>query len=228
MSFEVLGAGLKNGINNVSQGINSLANTIGKDWNLMSKAYKAGMDAGSKVGNATGNMSKANTALQGVGAGLAVGQFGVDIYNTIKQQQQAKEQLDLAKKNFNLELEKSQKQELAHNKLAASVDKAWGGEGKIADTIDYSQYKQVGDNLGGNGLNNGQNQGYIKDPYEDSRNQTTQDSYAQLSDSNANLNGSGNMPLASGASGTPVGYSDTLNTKDDDTQEEQDSNGVME
>ena len=185
------------------------------------EAVKNGADeAAGKLGE---NLTKAggfsNTMKNigaGVGAAVGLGTFGMDIYNTVMNQRAAKEQLDLTKKNWNLELEKAQKQEYANNKLAASVDKAWGGDGKIENTIDYSKYKATdsgyfmgGDgeeDLGGSSLKDGGLGGdYIKD--------TTQNT------ANNELSGSGNTPMMSSPSNNmlqPVGYSESINTNNTD------------
>lgn len=224
-----------NALNNFGKGVNNFAVPA----NTMAQTIQGGAGAGANLAQGAGNATKAggmmNNITSGIGAGLGLAQFGVDIYNTIKQQQQAEKQLDMAKKNFNLELAKQQKQELAHNKLAASVDKAWGGEGKIEKTIDYSQFSPDGNSQLQQGGAGGE---YIKDPYADSRNQTTQDSYAKLSESNANtldsnagLNGSGNAPLMASSGMQPVGYSASLSQNTQNPQEQEqnaDSNGVME
>ena len=77
-------------------------------------------------------MDKAGKFAAPIQAAMGVAGLGMDIYNTIEANKQMKEQMDLARKNFNLELEKQQKYELANNQLAASVDKAWGGSGEVA------------------------------------------------------------------------------------------------
>lgn len=167
------------------------------------------------VGKAGGFMDKigkfgdmANKVMAPVAAVGSLVSLGFDIKDTIEQQKQAKEQLDLAKKNMNLELEKAQKQEHAYNKLAASVDKAWGGDGKIENTIDYSQYKT--DAGGGNSIVAGGKGGeYIQDPYENSRNADSTN--ASLASGSNELGGSGNMPtMNSGAPLQPVGYSEGM------------------
>lgn len=224
-----------NALNNFGKGVNG----FGVPANAMAQNIQGvGTQTANlgNVANGASNMTKVgqmtNNITSGIGAGLGLAQFGVDIYNTIKQQKQAEKQLDMAKKNFDLELAKQQKQELAHNKLAASVDKAWGGEGKIEKTIDYSQFSPDGNSQLQQGGAGGD---YIKDPYADSRGQSTQDSYAQLSesnngiDSNAGLNGSGNAMTMASAGMQPVGYSESL-AQNANAQEEEnaDSNGVME
>ena len=121
-----------------------------KDYKSIGKSVQKVWNSLVKAGNKTNDVSKLSQGLDKVGkfaapvqALTSVAGLGMDIYNTIEANKQMKEQMDLAKKNFNLELEKQQKYELANNQLAASVDKAWGGSGEVAPTIDYSKYRPM-------------------------------------------------------------------------------------
>lgn len=210
-------AGLLNNINNVPNLTNTmtqLSPTLEGMLNsgaLMTQGANIANNAGNIAGNATkasgfmGKLSKgleaANQFVAPVQATMGVVGLGFDIANSIEANKRAKEQLDLSKKNFNLELEKMQKNELANNKLAASIDKAWGGDGKIENTIDYSQYKT--DSGGGNSLQAGGAGG----------------GYVGGNPSEPSLSGSGAMPMANGNMLTPVGYSDSINESQETEQE---------
>ena len=162
--------------------------------------------------------------------------------------------MDLARKNFNLELEKQQKYELANNQLAASIDKAWGGSGQVAPTIDYSKYRPAvwnneEDRLkevdnpalieggAGKGMVMGANSSTKPRSIEDmpqsslgnasnDSNPTTQGSMPTTNGTpEANLEGSGNTLMLgsvgnAGSVGMPQGYSDTINTDNNDYEED--------
>ena len=180
------------------------ANALTNSMNAATTGANAATGAANAASKGAGFMGKLGKGLdmanQFVAPIQAVGGvigLGFDIANTVEANKRAKEQLDLSKKNFNLELEKMQKNELANNKLAASIDKAWGGDGKIENTIDYSQYKT--DSGGGNSLQaGGAGGGYVAEP---------------------SLSGSGATPMASGSALTPVGYSESLNNESQETEE---------
>lgn len=195
-------------------------------------------------GKLTAGLDKVGKFAAPVQAATSVVGLGMDIYNTIEANKQMKEQMDLARKSFNLELEKQQKYELASNQLAASVDKAWGGSGEVAPTIDYSKYRPAvwdsdeDDNLkevdnpaliqggAGQGMVMGANSSTKPRSIEDmpqsslgngsnDSNPTTQGSMPTTNGTpEANLEGSGNT-LMLGSVGMPQGYSDTINTDND-------------
>ncbi|EMZ37272.1 hypothetical protein LS77_008685 [Helicobacter bilis] len=195
-------------------------------------------------GKLTAGLDKVGKFAAPVQAATSVVGLGMDIYNTIEANKQMKEQMDLARKSFNLELEKQQKYELANNQLAASVDKAWGGSGEVAPTIDYSKYRPAvwdsdeDDNLkevdnpaliqggAGQGMVMGANSSTKPRSIEDmpqsslgngsnDSNPTTQGSMPTTNGTpEANLEGSGNT-LMLGSVGMPQGYSDTINTDND-------------
>lgn len=160
----------------------------------------------------------------------SVAGLGMDIYNTIEANKQMKEQMDLARKNFNLELEKQQKHELANNQLAASIDKAWGGSGEVAPTIDYSKYRpmkyegldMVQDKSDGGALiQGGAGQGMVMGANSNA-NARSIDSTQTPNTDNTELGGSGNMPTLSlgGAGGMPVGHSESIDTDNNDYEED--------
>lgn len=232
------------GFNSANAGVNALVNPA------MAQVGQAGQEAAAKVGGivannaddlagkAGGAMSKLSQGLDKVGkfaapvqALTSVAGLGMDIYNTIEANKQMKEQMDLARKNFNLELEKQQKHELANNQLAASIDKAWGGSGEVAPTIDYSQYasydmKQnsmgaIKNELGGNGLIfGGAGKGQVMGANSNA-NARSIDSTQTPNTDNTELGGSGNMPTLSlgGAGGMPVGHSESIDTDNNDYEE---------
>lgn len=172
--------------------------------NALGNVGKIG-DVANKVGKTTKFMDAANKYVAPAQAAMGAVSLGTDIYNSIKAQQQAKEQLDMAKKNFNLELEKQQKYELANNQLAASIDKAWGGSGKVERTLDYSKYA-TGQGLEKGGAGAGMYMG---------------NNPKQATTESSELNGSGNMPTMGNAISKPVGYSDTLDNGDNEEEAEQ-------
>lgn len=185
--------------------------------------------SGSKLSQGLDKVGKFAAPLQ---AGMSVAGLGMDIHNTIEANKQMKEQMDLARKNFNLELEKQQKHELANNQLAASIDKAWGGSGEVAPTIDYSQYasydmKQnsmgaIKNELGGNGLIfGGAGKGQVMGANSNA-NARSIDSTQTPNTDNTELGGSGNMPTLSlgGAGGMPVGHSESIDTDNNDHEED--------
>lgn len=208
----------------------AFSNSVNNAKALGNVADKAGdaISSGSKLSKGLDTMGKIAAPVQ---AAVSVAGLGMDIYNTIQANKQMKEQMDLARKNFNLELEKQQKQELANNELAASVDKAWGGSGKVEKTIDYSQYKptvskwngdlEVDKNAGGNSLVSGGAGGQVM-----GENSTTKprgvDDMPKPSTDNADLGGSGNMPTMSSAGAiSPVGYSESVGNNNENEGEEE-------
>lgn len=230
------------GFNSANAGVNALVNPA------MAQVGQAGQEAAAKVGGivannaddlagamgkaggAMGKLTKgldmANKFVAPIQAGMSVAGLGMDIYNTIEANKQMKEQMDLARKNFNLELEKQQKYELANNQLAASIDKAWGGSGEVAPTIDYSKYrpmKHEGLNMvqdksdGGALIQGGAGQGMVMGANSNA-NARSIDSTQTNTDT---LGGSGNMPTLSlgGAGGMPVGHSESIDTDNNDYEE---------
>lgn len=184
----------------------------------------------------TNGLDKMGKFAAPVQALTSVAGLGMDIYNTIEANKQMKEQMDLAKKNFNLELEKQQKHELANNQLAASIDKAWGGSGEVAPTIDYTKYanydmeqnkagywqNKLGASslvAGGAGRDENGNPTYMgANSNADARNI---DSTQTPNTNTEELGGSGNMPTLSlgGAGGMPVGHSESIDTDNSDYEE---------
>lgn len=165
--------------------------------------------AGDVAGQALGGAGKFTKALESANKYVAPAQavmgmvsLGMDIYNSVEAQNRAKEQIDLAKKNFNLELAKAQKEELANNQLAASIDKAWGGTGEISKTIDYSAFapKDYTSGLTSGGAGGGYMGGGSASP-------------------SAEMGGSGNMPMGSANTASPVGYSDSIDTQNQSENE---------
>lgn len=234
------------GFNSANAGVNALVNPA------MAQVGQAGQEAAAKVGGivannaddlagamgkAGGAMSKLSQGLDKVGkfaaplqAGMSVAGLGMDIYNTVEANKQMKEQMDLARKNFNLELEKQQKHELANNQLAASIDKAWGGSGEVAPTIDYSKYRpmkhegldMVQDKSDGGALiQGGAGQGMVMGANSNA-NARSIDSTQTPNTDNTELGGSGNMPTLSlgGAGGMPVGHSESIDTDNNDYEED--------
>ncbi|WP_281650518.1 hypothetical protein [Helicobacter bilis] len=212
-----------------------------KDYKSIGKSVQKVWNSLVKAGNKANGVSKLSQGLDKVGkfaaplqAGMSVAGLGVDIYNTIEANKQMKEQMDLARKNFNLELEKQQKYELANNQLAASIDKAWGGSGEVAPTIDYSKYanydmeqnkagyweNKLGANslvAGGAGRDENGNPTYMG--ANSNANARSIDSTQTNTDTE--LGGSGNMPTLSlgGAGGMPVGHSESIDTDNNDYEE---------
>lgn len=189
--------------------------------------------SGSKLSAGLDKVGKFAAPVQ---AATSVIGLGMDIYNTVEANKQMKEQMDLAKKNFNLELEKQQKHELANNQLAASIDKAWGGSGEVAPTIDYSKYanydmeqnkagyweNKLGANslvAGGAGRDENGNPTYMG--ANSNANARSIDSTQTPNTDNTELGGSGNMPTLSlgGAGGMPVGHSESIDTDNNDYEE---------
>lgn len=234
------------GFNSANAGVNALVNPA------MAQVGQAGQEAAAKVGGIVANnaddlagaMGKAGGAMgkltKGLDmankfaaplqAGMSVAGLGMDIYNTIEANKQMKEQMDLARKNFNLELEKQQKHELANNQLAASIDKAWGGSGEVAPTIDYSKYRpmkyegldMVQDKSDGGALiQGGAGQGMVMGANSNA-NARSIDSTQTPNTDNTELGGSGNMPTLSlgGAGGMPVGHSESIDTDNNDYEED--------
>lgn len=234
------------GFNSANAGVNALVNPA------MAQVGQAGQEAAAKVGGLVANnaddlagaMGKAGGAMgkltKGLDmankfaaplqAGMSVAGLGMDIYNTIEANKQMKEQMDLARKNFNLELEKQQKHELANNQLAASIDKAWGGSGEVAPTIDYSKYRpmkhegfdMVQDKSDGGALiEGGAGQGMVMGANSNA-NARSIDSTQTPNTDNTELGGSGNMPTLSlgGAGGMPVGHSESIDTDNNDYEED--------
>lgn len=181
-------------------------------------------------GKLTAGLDKVGKFAAPVQALTSVAGLGMDIYNTIEANKQMKEQMDLARKNFNLELEKQQKHELANNQLAASIDKAWGGSGEVAPTIDYSKYRPMKhDKLdmvqdksdGGALIQGGAGQGMVMGANSNA-NARSIDSTQTPNTDNTELGGSGNMPTLSlgGAGGMPVGHSESIDTDNNDYEED--------
>lgn len=228
------------GFNSANAGVNALVNPA------MAQVGQAGQEAAAKVGGivannaddlagAMGKLTKgldmANKFAAPLQAGMSVAGLGMDIYNTIEANKQMKEQMDLARKNFNLELEKQQKHELANNQLAASIDKAWGGSGEVAPTIDYSKYRPAvwdsdeDDNLKEVDnpalIQGGAGQGMVMGANSNA-NARSIDSTQTPNTDNTELGGSGNMPTLSlgGAGGMPVGHSESIDTDNNDYEED--------
>ena len=235
------------GFNSANAGVNALVNPA------MAQVGQAGQEAAAKVGGVVANnaddlagaMGKAGGAMgkltKGLDmankfaaplqAGMSVAGLGMDIYNTIEANKQMKEQMDLARKNFNLELEKQQKHELANNQLAASIDKAWGGSGEVAPTIDYSKYRPaVWDSDEKDNLKEVDNPALIEGGAgkgevmgaNSNANARSIDSTQTPNTDNTELGGSGNMPTLSlgGAGGMPVGHSESIDTDNNDYEED--------
>lgn len=182
--------------------------------------------SGSKLSQGLDKVGKFAAPVQAL---TSVAGLGMDIYNTTEANKQMKEQMDLARKNFNLELEKQQKHELANNQLAASIDKAWGGSGEVAPTIDYSKYRpmkhegldMVQDKSDGGALiQGGAGQGMVMGANSNA-NARSIDSTQTPNTDNTELGGSGNMPTLSlgGAGGMPVGHSESIDTDNNDYEE---------
>lgn len=205
------------GFNSANAGVNAFANPD------MAQVGQAGQEAAAKVGGIVANnaddvvksgsklskgLDMGNKFVAPIQAATSVVGLGFDIYNMTEAQKQAKEQMDLAKKNFNLELEKQQKYELANNRLAASIDKAWGGDGKVDNTIDYLQYKM--DAGGGDSLVDG---GAGQGEYMGANSNTP---------ALSQLGGSGNIPTLTlgGAGGMPVGHSESIETDNNDHEQD--------
>lgn len=183
--------------------------------------------SGSKLSQGLDKVGKFAAPVQAL---TSVVGLGMDIYNTIEANKQMEEQMDLARKNFNLELEKQQKHELANNQLAASIDKAWGGSGEVAPTIDYSKYRpmkhegfdMVQDKSDGGALiQGGAGQGMVMGANSNA-NARSIDSTQTPNTDNTELGGSGNMPTLSlgGAGGMPVGHSESIDTDNNDYEED--------
>lgn len=181
-------------------------------------------------GKLTAGLDKVGKFAAPVQAATSVVGLGMDIYNTIEANKQMKEQMDLARKNFNLELEKQQKYELANNQLAASVDKAWGGSGEVAPTINYSKYRPMKHNgldmvqdKSDNGalIEGGAGQGMVMGANSNA-NARSIDSTQTPNTDNTELGGSGNMPTLSlgGAGGMPVGHSESIDNDNNDYEED--------
>ena len=235
------------GFNSANAGVNALVNPA------MAQVGQAGQEAAAKVGGIVANnaddlagaMGKAGGAMgkltKGLDmankfaaplqAGMSVAGLGMDIYNTIEANKQMKEQMDLARKNFNLELEKQQKHELANNQLAASIDKAWGGSGEVAPTIDYSKYRPAvwdwgeKDNLKEVDnpalIEGGAGKGQVMGANSNTKPRSVDSTQTPNTD-NTELGGSGNMPTLSlgGAGGMPVGHSESIDTDNNDYEED--------
>lgn len=183
--------------------------------------------SGSKLSQGLDKVGKFAAPVQAL---TSVVGLGMDIYNTAEANKQMKEQMDLARKNFNLELEKQQKHELANNQLAASIDKAWGGSGEVAPTIDYSKYRpmkhegfdMVQDKSDGGALiEGGAGKGQVMGANSNA-NARSIDSTQTPNTDNTELGGSGNMPTLSlgGAGGMPVGHSESIDTDNNDYEED--------
>ena len=206
----------------------NVANSV-KDIGAMADTLDDVADVG-KVSKLSQGLDKVGKFAAPLQAGMSVAGLGMDIYNTIEANKQMKEQMDLARKNFNLELEKQQKHELANNQLAASIDKAWGGSGEVAPTIDYSKYRpmkhegfdMVQDKSDGGALiQGGAGQGMVMGANSNA-NARSIDSTQTPNTDNTELGGSGNMPTLSlgGAGGMPVGHSESIDTDNNDYEED--------
>lgn len=190
-----------------TQGAGSLAN-LAPDASALTNVASSAGNVAQGAGKFTKMLDGANKIAAPLQAATGVVGLAMDITNSVEAQKQAKEQMDLAKKNFNLELEKAQKQELAYNELAGSIDRAWGGSGKVANTIDYSQYKT--DSGGGSSLQSGGAGGHTMGP-------TDTPSVASASD----MGGSGNTPMGTQNTFSPVGHSDSISDDTQESEEEQ-------
>lgn len=165
-----------------------------------------GAEVGSQVGKFDKVMKGIDGVASGVGAAMAVAGTINSIIGTVEQQKAAKEQQKMAQKQYNLELKKLQQQELNENKLAATIDKTWGGDGKIANTLDYGNH--AGDKANASGLHgSNQNHGYITSR-EDSNNNATE--------SRSSLN---TPTLSTQQAIAPAGYSESLSGKDENFSE---------
>lgn len=195
--------------------------------------------SGSKLSRGLDKVGKFAAPVQAL---TSVVGLGMDIYNTVEANKQMKEQMDLARKNFNLELEKQQKHELANNQLAASIDRAWGGSGEVAPTIDYSKYRPAVSDSGEDKLKEVDNPALIEggagkgqvmgansnanarsiDSKQTPNNARSIDSTQTPNTDNTKLGGSGNMPTLSlgGAGGMPVGHSESIDTDNNDYEED--------
>lgn len=201
----------------VLKNVGSKAFEAGKDLFAKGQVFNNGFIEGLKAGKeAVGAGSKAaelskldkfsqgaNGVAAGVGAAMSVANTITSIIGTVEQQKMAKEQQKMAQKQYNLELKKLQQQELNDNKLAATIDKTWGGDGKIANTLDYGNH--AGDKANASGLHgSNQNHGYITSR-EDSN----------VNNSNVESRSSLNTPtLSTQQAIAPAGYSESLSGKD--------------
>lgn len=174
----------------IAGGLNKIGDAMGKGAELAEKASKFD------------NFSKGMGGVAaGVGAAMSVASTVNSIIGAVEQQKAAKKQQEMANKQYNLELKKLQQQELNENKLAASIDKSWGGEGKIANTLDYGNHAADGNKSGLNSAN--QNQGYIS---------SREDSNANNTESRSSLN---TPTLSTQQAIAPAGYSESLSDKDE-------------
>lgn len=213
----IVGAGQawSNSIANARSGVIDIGGAAGDAVDAVGDLAGGAAGAGGAMSKFSKGLDAANkfvAPIQAVGGAISL---GFDIYNQVQANKRANEQLDMVKKNYNLELEKAQKQEASYNKLAATIDKAWGGEGKIADTIDYSKYAT---DITTGGLKGGG--GYIQG--NDSSNARSMDSANASTASSNELGGSGAMPMATNSGALqPVGYSESVGNENssDDTEE---------
>lgn len=177
---------------------------------IFNNGFMEGLKHGGSLGGKAAELSKVdkfskgmNGVAAGVGAAMSVANTITSIIGTVEQQKMAKEQQKMAQKQYNLELKKLQQQELNENKLAATIDKTWGGDGKIANTLDYGNH--AGDKANASGLHGSdQNHGYVTSR-EDSNN----------ANSNVESRSSLNTPtLSTQQAIAPAGYSESLSGKD--------------
>lgn len=176
----------------IAGGLNKIGDAMNKGAEIAEKASKF-----DKFSKGMGGVAA------GVGAAMSVASTINSIVGAVEQQKAAKKQQEMANKQYNLELKKLQQQELNENKLAASIDKSWGGDGKIANTLDYGNHAADGNKSGLNSAN--QNQGYISSR-EDSNN----------ANANTESRSSLNTPtLSTQQAIAPAGYSESLSDKDE-------------
>ncbi len=181
----------------------SFGNLIEKGSNVVDVAGKIGnvanaLEKGNKIAEGVAKTSKFNNTMQGIGAGVnaAAQTIGTitSIVGMVENQKAIKKQQEMAQKQYNMELKKLQQQELNENKLAATIDKTWGGDGKIANTIDYASHAGDAGKSGLHGTN--QDHGYI----------TSRDETNTINNNTPTMHNE--QAIA------PVGYSESLNNKD--------------
>lgn len=203
--------------------LSKFANTAGTQVaQAGQQALQTGAQAGAQAqGGASalgGQNGMFNNITAGVGAATNLLSLGFGIADSIQKNKLAKEQQDMAKKNFNLELEKQQKAELQDNKLAATIDAAWGGDGKIDSTIDYGKYAATQ----GDASNIFSAKDQIDAQLSANQNANTftgQNDQGYINKGSNVSSASGDTPIASQPSNlTPVGYSESVDSQQ--TEEE--------